>query len=524
MTNMELAKNVIEQLLGAGVKEFCLCAGARNSPFVVLLDENPHLKTYTFFDENSAAFFALGRIASSRNPVAVITTSGTAVAELLPAAVEATYSSLPLIIVSADRPKRYRGSGAPQCIEQVGLFSYYIEASFDLDAENTHISMKGLSWKKPTHINVCFAEPLLDGTCPQIKIPENTTRTRFPVSIPMTMVDQFNQFLASSKPLVLVSTIPERARDSVINFLSRLKAPIYAEGISGIRSHPDLAPYILKSGDRLLHKLLDDGICNSVLRIGGVPTVRLWRDLEDRREEMPVFSFGFNHFTGLSRQIPHFDDLDDLGRIEVEEPRPAPASVYELDNKIHKKYLELLEKHNQSEQGLMHQLSKMTDQNYVYLGNSLPIREWDLNADYKINPKRVVGNRGANGIDGQISTFMGWCRANETHWAIVGDLTAMYDLSALWVTNQLPSMKARIVVLNNGGGQIFQRMFKRDLFLNKHNIQFESWAKMWGWDYSLWDQIPAKVNLADRHIIEVKVSNQATQAFWEEWDQVWKQV
>ena len=190
MTNMALAKNVIDQLLNAGVKEFCLCPGARNSPFVFLFDENPHLKIYTFFDERSAAFFALGRIAATRLPVAVFTTSGTAVAELLPAAVEATYSSLPLILVTADRPKRYRGSGAPQSIQQVGLFSYYIEASFDLDEENTHISMNGLSWKKPTHINVCFAEPLIDGPIPQIQIPESTHRTRFPVGQPLPPSDR----------------------------------------------------------------------------------------------------------------------------------------------------------------------------------------------------------------------------------------------------------------------------------------------------------------------------------------------
>jgi 2-succinyl-5-enolpyruvyl-6-hydroxy-3-cyclohexene-1-carboxylate synthase len=521
---MELAQNVLEQLLAAGVKEFCLCPGARNSPFVVLFEENPQLKSYTFFEERSAAFFALGRIAATRNPVAIITTSGTAAAELLPAAVEATYSSLPLIMITADRPKRYRGTGAPQCIEQVGLFSYYIEASFDLDDENTHMSLRGLSWKKPTHINVCFAEPLLDGPTPQIKIPLTTTRTRFPVSIPLTMVEQFHEFLQVNNPLVILSTIPERARDSVLNFLTRLKAPIYAEGISGLRTHPALKPYLLKSSDRMLHKLLDEGTCNAILRIGGVPTVRLWRDLEDRRGTMPVFSFGFNHYTGLSRQIPHFDDLDDLGRIDIETNEKAPTNVFEKDEEVFSQLDALLEKHPTSEQGLVRGISKLTDQSYVYLGNSLPIREWDFGASYDVNPHRVVGNRGANGIDGQVSTFLGWCREGQEHWAVIGDLTAMYDLSALWVAPQLPNMKIRIVVLNNGGGQIFFRMFKKELFLNKHDLSFESWAKMWGWGYSCWDKVPENPQLSDKHIIEVRVDTEATKAFWTDWDQVWKQV
>ncbi len=522
MTNMALAKNVIDQLLGAGVKEFCLCPGARNSPFVFLFDENPQLKIYTFFDERSAAFFALGRIAATRLPVAVFTTSGTAVAELLPAAVEATYSSLPLILVTADRPKAYRGSGAPQSIEQVGLFSYYIEASFDLDEENTHISMKGLSWKKPTHINVCFAEPLLDEPIPQIQIPERTTRTRFPVAIPLNMVDQFHEFLAQNKPLVILSTIPEKSRESVVNFLTRLQAPIYAEGISGLRAHPSLKPYILQSGERLLNQLLDQKICTGILRIGGVPTLRLWRDLEDKRSDCPVFSFGYNHFTGLSRNIPHFDDLDDLGRIDIEKPEALSEEWQKKDRQMAQTLQSLFAKHPFAETSIVKKISTWMHESYVYLGNSLPIREWDLSADYKINPLRVVGNRGANGIDGQISTFLGWCRPDQTHWCVVGDLTAMYDLSSLWISKQLPKMKVRIIILNNSGGQIFDPMFKREVFLNRHEFNFKHWASMWNWDYSLWEKVPETLSdLSDRHIVEIKVSAEATKEFIKEWDAAW---
>jgi 2-succinyl-5-enolpyruvyl-6-hydroxy-3-cyclohexene-1-carboxylate synthase len=525
MNNMALARNVMEQLLGAGVKEFCLCPGARNSPFVHLFDQNPQLKTFNFFDERSAAYFALGRIAATRVPVAVITTSGTAVAELLPAAVEATYSSLPLILVTADRPKRYRGSGAPQSIDQVGMFSYYIEASFDLDSENTHISLKGLSWKKPTHINVCFSEPLLDGPIPEIKIPERTTRTRFPVSIPLNMVDEFHDFLNINRPLVILSTIPERARESVINFLSRLQAPIYAEGISGLRSHPALKPYVLRSGDRLLHKLLDEKVCTGVLRIGGVPTVRLWRDLEDTKANIPVFSFGYNHYTGLSRTVPHFDDLDDLGRIEVVKPQALPADWKKKDEQMSEVLQGLFEKHPLAEPSIVKRLSTWMHQSYVYLGNSLPIRDWDLAGDYDINPLRVVGNRGANGIDGQVSTFLGWCRPDQEHWCLVGDLTALYDLSSLWITPQLPKMKARIIAINNGGGLIFKRMFHRELFLNRHDVNFKSWAEMFKWDYLLWEKVPDDPGpLSDRQIIEIKISPEATEAFWNDWEAAWNKV
>lgn len=522
MTNMSLAERVLKSLLSSGVREFCLCAGARNSPFVKLFEANPHLHVYHFFEERAASFFALGRIAATRRPVAVITTSGTAVAECLPAAIEGTYSSLPMIVVTADRPKRFRGTGAPQTIEQVGMFSYYIEASFDLDAENTHLSLNGLSWKKPVHLNVCFAEPLLDEEPRRIEAPPGPSRTRFPEAIPIQMVDEIQGFLERHRPVVLLSTIPEKARPAVLSFLTRLKAPIYAEGISGLRGHPDLRALQLQSGEKMVGKIIDDGHCDSVFRLGGVPTLRFWRDLEDRRAELPVFSLGYNHFTGLSRPVPHYEDLEDLLRIEVSPSAPLPASAAEADRSLARRKQELMAKYPRSEPALMAALSRLTAGQSVYLGNSLPIREWDFAADFDRAPARVVGNRGANGIDGQVSTFLGWSRPETENWCIVGDLTALYDLAAPWIADQIQTGKLRIVVLNNGGGMIFKRMFGgKDIFLNRHAVEFKAWADLWKWGYSRVEDVPEKMDLQDRHILEVRVSEEQTEAFWKEWDAQW---
>ena len=523
MTNMQLSHHVIYQLLASGVREFCLCAGARNSPFVKLFESNPQIKVYHFFEERSAAFFALGRIVATRHPVAVITTSGTAVAELLPAAVEGTYSSLPLILVTADRPKSYRGTGAPQSIEQVGIFTYYIESCFDLDADNTHFSLNGLSWKKPIHVNVCFSEPLKDGDVIQFKAPDQEVRTKFPESFPIEMVDQMHGFLETYHPIVILGAIPEKCREHVVDFLARLKAPIYAEAISGLRGHPRLKEFEIRSGERILTKLLDDKVFNAVFRIGGVPTVRLWRDLEDRRIDLPVFSLGYNHFTGLSREIPHFDDLEDLSKIEVDVAKFMPDNVMSFDQSMAVKAVELYKKYPRSEPGLVYHLSKLTSGEAVYLGNSLPIREWDLAADFDQIPLRVSGSRGANGIDGQVSTFLGWCKSKSPNWAILGDLTALYDPSALWVSRQMQDMKIRIVVLNNSGGMIFKRMFGKEIFLNRHDIGFEHWAKQWSFDFQKWQEVPSAPILSDRQIIEVSVCEKQTEQFWHDWDQVWGQ-
>ncbi len=147
MANIDSARRLIDDVRARGAREFCVCAGSRNSPLLVVLGTS----VYSFVDERSAAFFAIGRIKLHGAPVAVVTTSGTAAAELLPAAVEAHYAGLPLILITADRPARFRGTGAPQSIEQVGLFGVYAETS-----------LESWSGNRPLHLNIEFDEPLLD--------------------------------------------------------------------------------------------------------------------------------------------------------------------------------------------------------------------------------------------------------------------------------------------------------------------------------------------------------------------------
>ncbi len=135
-----------------------MCAGARNAPFVAALDGDPRFQVHSFFEERSAGFFALGRILDAGAPAAVITTSGTAAAELLPACIEAEYQGLPLIMVTADRPRRYRGTGAPQTIVQPGLYSCYVGYEADIEGAWGGAIPEGVS--RPVHLNVCFDEPL----------------------------------------------------------------------------------------------------------------------------------------------------------------------------------------------------------------------------------------------------------------------------------------------------------------------------------------------------------------------------
>ena len=151
MTNLANARGLIASMRQAGVTTFCVCAGSRNSPLLAVLGSMDDVDVLSFVDERSAAFFALGRSRRDQQPVAVVTTSGTAVGELLPATIEAYYASIPLILITADRPARYRGTGAPQCIEQDGIFGVYAATALDR-----------WSGRAPLHMNIEFDEPLID--------------------------------------------------------------------------------------------------------------------------------------------------------------------------------------------------------------------------------------------------------------------------------------------------------------------------------------------------------------------------
>ena len=151
MTNIARARALIETMRSEGVTTFSVCAGSRNSPLLAVLGDLRDVEVLSFVDERSAAFFALGRSKRDDRPAAVVTTSGTAVAELMPATIEAYYSSIALVLITADRPARYRGTGAPQCIEQDGIFGVYAATTLE-------------QWTRraPLHLNVEFDEPLID--------------------------------------------------------------------------------------------------------------------------------------------------------------------------------------------------------------------------------------------------------------------------------------------------------------------------------------------------------------------------
>lgn len=197
---------------------------------------------------------------------------------------------------------------------------------------------------------------------------------------------------------------------------------------------------------------------------------------------------------------------------------------------------ELLKRFPASEPAVFRALSERIDtEALVFLGNSLPIREWNLAATFDVAHPSCFANRGANGIDGQLSTFLGMAAVEAADhasgaWGIFGDLTTLYDLSAPWILPQLASgARRRIVVINNGGGRIFDRLpavrqgseRQAEVIRNPHTLDFEHWAAMWKMPYTCWRggaEGEWHEPDGDAAVIEVRPDEEQTTLFWEQWD------
>ncbi|MEM7145097.1 MAG: 2-succinyl-5-enolpyruvyl-6-hydroxy-3-cyclohexene-1-carboxylic-acid synthase [Verrucomicrobiota bacterium] len=488
---------VMRALLRAGVREFCVCSGARNLELVLLLDAlGDEVRVWNFPEERCAGFFALGRMQVTGDRVGVVTTSGTAVAELLPAMVEAHYQGLPLVAVTADRPVIFRRSGAPQVIDQMGIFGGYAEMC--VDYSEGAISLEEWSGMRPLHVNVCLPEPgdgMADAAAEgAAALKEESGRGGSMLGMMPMDEGALGRFLSESERLlVMVGALGMGEREAVIEFLLELGAPVWAEGISNLREDERLRSLLLRSPEAAWGSYA----WKKVLRLGGVPSVRFWRDLEDAKEEVEVLSVTPFGYPGLARHSEMvWGRVGDVVSKAGELRAGFGESVMELDRAGAAQLEEVLAAEPAGELALMRKISGMMGAGArVFLGNSLPIRQWDVAAErVRGYGGGVYANRGANGIDGELSSFLGVSEGAAEAWGIFGDLTVLYDLAAPWVLGQLGEGRRRIVVMNNGGGKIFSRLpaVKRlgegavRLIENPHGVSFEGWAAMWGMKYVRW--------------------------------------
>jgi 2-succinyl-5-enolpyruvyl-6-hydroxy-3-cyclohexene-1-carboxylate synthase len=520
MSVWQTAVSTVETCLEAGITEYIVCAGARNAPLLEALaraHSAGHIRVWNHFEERSAAYFALGRTQSHGNPCAVVTTSGTAVAELLPAVIEAFYQEKPLVCITADRPPSYRGTGSPQSIDQTSLLA-------------THAHTAGLaSWngRSPIHWNVELDEsfdPAEDRFPSLTPAPPRPT----PVRIDVAALARWLRRDAYQGLVVLIGDLEPLEREEVFHFCQALRAPVLADATSGLREA--LQALALPDGDRLLRTHPP----GKILRLGGVPSGRFWRDLESL-PNIDVWSVCRNGLPGLARPsnvtpgpldrvLPALGDIDEIGDALDHFPlRARRLAVIE----------ELLETYPDSEPGLIRSISQYISLgNSLTLGNSLPIREWNLFAQNDRPLTQVRANRGANGIDGQISTWLGESAETTHAWALLGDLTTLYDLAAPFILPQIESTGRVLAVINNHGGRIFDRLPRlnsmqpktTEWLANPHQANLSGIAQLWNMDHlqirTIDDLDAFNPDLPKTQLLEILPNPSQTHAFWQNWDRL----
>ncbi len=478
MNSWDTAVGVVVDAVKAGIGEFVVCGGARNAVLLEVLsrmENTGKVKVWSHFEERSAGFFALGRTMATGKPCAVVVTSGTAVAELLPSVVEAFYQARPLVLITADRPKDFADSGAPQAIMQVGIFSSY--------TSNDLATWEG---KAPLHLNVALEEDFTMGEADFGRLDVGG----FSVDFGRPNVGGLARWLRErtmNGVVVMVGDLDEAECEEVFHFCRDLAAPVVVEATSGLR---EALKNLAVMGE---NAALKNRPPSKVLRLGGVPSGRFWRDLENL-PEVSVWSVCRNGLRGLGRMaevtrgtldriLPAMGDVEKIGdAADLLEGAKARAQRIE----------EALAAFPDSEQGWMRMLSVYASvAGGVYLGNSLPIREWNSYAQWERPVRLVRANRGANGIDGQISSWLGASAGEEDAWGIFGDLTALYDLAGLKMLGQVEKKGRVMVVINNGGGRIFDRVPRLAAMSGQAKgwmtadspVDFSAIAKAWGMNH-----------------------------------------
>ncbi len=490
------AQLVVTELLGVGVQEVVLSPGSRSAPLAYELfeaDKIGLLRLHVRIDERTAGFLALGLAKASERPVAVITTSGTAAANVHPAVMEAFHSHVPLIVLTADRPRAVRYAGGNQTTDQAGLFARHVRAEtqiddnpatprswrFELGRVLTAATGARSGTPGPVHINVSFSEPLVPGPeSPPIQ-PEMTV-------FPRTWQAEPVELTPGPQTLVVAGAMSPAAGAAARAFAEQADLPLLAESVSNARGGPNA----LTTGRLLLRTELGEEI-ERVIMFGhptlSRPVLRLLaRDDLDLVIVSPTAEW-IDPGTS-ARVVADAVALDPAGDDWRSRWGEADASMKIRLNSLLDglPYLS-----GPTVAGRL--WSALGSADTLVVGSSSPVRDLDL-ATVTPDPPAVYANRGLAGIDGTVSTAIGVGLIVErpTH-ALMGDETFLHDTTGL-ITGQLEQRpNLRILVANDNGGSIFATLehghpthsssYER-IFGTPHDVDIERLATATGAGYS----------------------------------------
>ena len=487
----------VNALTSFGLHDACVSPGSRSTPIALALARNERVRVHVHLDERSSAFFALGLAKASGVPTAVVTTSGTAAANLFPAIVEASMTRVPLIALTADRPPELRGVGANQTIDQIGLFGEYASWFWDarVPAEG---SDAGRSWftlgvdtyreacrAGPVHVNLPFREPLVPSG-ETVALGEEFAIGHGGIGLgegEMPRDDQVSDFAdvitGGGNGLVYVGGLRVSGR-WFVDLVDRLGWPVIAEPTSGCRvpGTLDAGQHLLANGD-----FADAHAPELFLQIGASPTSRPALEAVRRAGRLIIVDpdelVADPNRRAEKRFTVHAGNLvyRALDAITPSSGGSWLPSWREADRRATDAVDALLDSQDEPFEGRIARdlAASIPDGGVLVVGSSMPVRDLDA----YMRPReglRVLANRGASGIDGFISTALGVSAAGVPTTALCGDLTLLHDVGSLiWSARR--ALDCVIVVPNNDGGAIFSFLPQRklpefeELFATPHGLE-----------------------------------------------------
>jgi 2-succinyl-5-enolpyruvyl-6-hydroxy-3-cyclohexene-1-carboxylate synthase len=477
----ELLGAFVDELARCGMRDACTSPGSRCTPLVLTLAREPRLRCHSHIDERCSGFFALGLAKASGLPVAIACTSGTAVAELLPAVVEAHEARVPLIVLSADRPPELRDSGAGQTIDQLKIFGGFVKWFFEVG--NHAATAERVRWMRTlacrvywqtlqgrpgvVHLNFPLREPLVS------EEPVPVSGGARPDSLPLVTRSRARQLapedarslavpVAACHRGVVVAGRHERDTplgEAAAGFCARAGWPLLADPLSGARrGEAAVAHY-----DALLRdpSFAAGARPDIVLRVGDLPTSKPLRAWLAGMRDVPQ--------TVLDPEDCWQDPDSTLCRVFALEPAATLAALEapsadpdwlagwrSADERANEAILGVLGASRLSEPAVAAELGMLLpEQATLFVASSMPVRDIETFWPVREDPPRVLCNRGANGIDGTVSSAFGAAAASDGPVVLlIGDVALAYDIGGLLASSRL-ELKLTIVLLNNEGGGIF---------------------------------------------------------------------
>ncbi len=535
------ATALVDELARSGVRDFVLCPGSRSTPLALAIARQPVVRLWLHLDERSASYFGLGLAKTKRQPVAIVSTSGTAAANFLPAVVEAFLSRVPLVVLTADRPHELRDCGAPQTIDQLRLYGGQVKWFFDLAEPAASVSLvkhvRTIACRAvaaatrgpagPVHLTCHYREPLVPHPCPPLPGAEGRPSGRpyvvashGPRAPEAEHVAALAAELANRRGLILCGPQHDPALpEAVVRLASRLSFPILADPLSGVRCGAHDRGLVLDSYDAFLRD--EDFVARfepeTILRFGAMPTskpVLLYRERHATARLVVVDDDGWNEPTQLASDVLQANArlFCDAMVLALRPSSEEDASRFEwlaawqdADRRAREAIADRLATTEALFEGkVFSELAALLPAGTtLYAGNSMPVRDLDTFFPASRRSIQFLANRGANGIDGVVSSALGASAAAEGPVVLViGDLSFYHDSNGLLAAKR-HGLNLTIVLLNNDGGGIFSFLPQASdpehfetLFGTPHGLDFRPIAETYGATFTrvaTWDEFRAAV-------------------------------